>query len=365
MFVVNRKKDSMSAIVKTTFAEQGVKERQHLQEWIAHNPSSLGEELLIIQKEFSGFSDTNERLDLLALDKNKNLVIIENKLDDSGRDVSWQALKYTSYCSSLTTEDIRGIFQDYLDSQATERRADEVIAEFYEEDFEEIILNQNMNQRIILVAAKFRKEVTSTVLWLLNHDIDICCIKVTPYLFNEDLLVNFEQIIPIRDAEDYSISIARKTMTDHKGDEAKREREKKRYEFWRQILPKINEKADFLKNKSPNYDSALGTTYVRSGVYISFVITRKESRIDIYIDTGSKEENERIFDKVYEKKGEIETGYTHKIRWQRLEDKNACRIADIIDMSFYDDDIWEELSDVLVDRYIEFYEYMKPYFIKN
>lgn len=240
MFVVNKKKDSMSAIVKTSFTEQGVKERQHLQEWIAHNPSSLGEELLIIQKEFSGFSDTNERLDLLALDKNKNLVIIENKLDDSVRDVSWQALKYTSYCSSLTTEDIRGIFQDYLDSQATERRADEVIAEYYQEDFEEIILNQNINQRIILVAAKFRKEVTSTVLWLLNHDIDICCIKVTPYLFNEDLLVNFEQIIPIKDAEDYSISIARKTMTDYKGDEAKREREKKRYDFWRQILPKIN-----------------------------------------------------------------------------------------------------------------------------
>jgi hypothetical protein len=29
----------------------------------------LGEELLIIQKEFDGFEDTNERLDLLALDK--------------------------------------------------------------------------------------------------------------------------------------------------------------------------------------------------------------------------------------------------------------------------------------------------------
>ena len=34
-----------------------------------NNPEALGEELLIIQKEFSGFSDTNERLDLLALDK--------------------------------------------------------------------------------------------------------------------------------------------------------------------------------------------------------------------------------------------------------------------------------------------------------
>jgi len=48
----------------------------------------LGEELLIIQKEFSGFSDTNERLDLLTIDYKGNLVIIENKLDDSGKDVA-------------------------------------------------------------------------------------------------------------------------------------------------------------------------------------------------------------------------------------------------------------------------------------
>jgi hypothetical protein len=45
------------------------KEREYLQEWIANNPSSLGEELLIIQKEFYGFGETNERLDLLTLDK--------------------------------------------------------------------------------------------------------------------------------------------------------------------------------------------------------------------------------------------------------------------------------------------------------
>ena len=30
----------------------GFKERENLQEWIANNPDSLGEELLIIQKEF-------------------------------------------------------------------------------------------------------------------------------------------------------------------------------------------------------------------------------------------------------------------------------------------------------------------------
>lgn len=62
-----------------------------MQEWIADKPSILGENLLILQKEFDGFLNTNERLDLLALDESGKLVVIEKKLDDSGKDVVWQA----------------------------------------------------------------------------------------------------------------------------------------------------------------------------------------------------------------------------------------------------------------------------------
>ncbi len=75
------------------FGDLNLHEREHLQEWLANQPNALGEDLLIIQKEFDGFADTRERLDLPALDKDGQLVVIENKLDDSGRDVAWQALK--------------------------------------------------------------------------------------------------------------------------------------------------------------------------------------------------------------------------------------------------------------------------------
>lgn len=42
-------------------------------------------------------------------------MIIENKLDDSGRDVVWQAVKYASYCASLSKAQIVEIYQQYLD----------------------------------------------------------------------------------------------------------------------------------------------------------------------------------------------------------------------------------------------------------
>jgi RecB family endonuclease NucS len=104
MYQIDKNKNRIKEISKKTFSELGFRERENLQEWIAYNPNIFGEELLIIQKEFANFDETNERLDLLAIDKNGNLVIIENKLDDSGKDVTWQSLKYTSYCSGLTKE---------------------------------------------------------------------------------------------------------------------------------------------------------------------------------------------------------------------------------------------------------------------
>lgn len=89
MFKVDQNQNRLNRLEQRRFADLNVREREHLQEWLANQPDALGEELLIIQKEFDGFADTRERLDLLALDKNGQLVVIENKLDDSGRDVTW------------------------------------------------------------------------------------------------------------------------------------------------------------------------------------------------------------------------------------------------------------------------------------
>lgn len=102
IYILDKENNKLEELRACSFTKLNLTEREHLQEWIAGKPGVLGEELLIIQKEFNGFQDTKERLDLLALDKNGCLVIIENKLDDSGRDVTWQAIKYASYCASLT-----------------------------------------------------------------------------------------------------------------------------------------------------------------------------------------------------------------------------------------------------------------------
>ena len=68
MFPVNRSENCLVRLDERRFADVNVRERDHLQEWLVRMPDALGEELLIVQKEFDGFAETRERLDLLALD---------------------------------------------------------------------------------------------------------------------------------------------------------------------------------------------------------------------------------------------------------------------------------------------------------
>lgn len=164
MFRVDRASNRISRLSQKRFGDLALREREHLQEWLVHQPDALGEELLILQKEFDGFDATRERLDLLALDKAGNLVVIENKLDDSGRDVTWQALKYAAYVSGFNKSQIADIFQRYLDGQGGGGVAADLICEFLEiEEWNEVVLNPGSGQRVMFVAAHFRREDRAVV----------------------------------------------------------------------------------------------------------------------------------------------------------------------------------------------------------
>lgn len=354
MFIIDKHHNRIKKLNKKTFSELGYREREHLQEWIANNPDCLGEELLIIQKEFNGFNDTNERLDLLALDKEGNLVIIENKLDDSGRDVTWQVLKYASYCSSLTKDQIRNIYQEYLNKYYPDENAEENLKEFFDtDDHDEIVLNQGLSQRLVMVAANFRKEVTSTVFWLLNFKIKAQCFKVTPYQLGEELLINFEQIIPMKGAEEYVISMAEKNQEDISIQEKSKSRHMTRIKFWDQLFDSMNEKSDLFKNISPSKDHWVGTGTGISNVAYNFVVTGSNARVEVYMQRPLKEENKLIFDELKKYKEQIENEFGDSLVWERLDKKKASRIKYLQeDVSIFNENDWPMMIDFLVDSMI-------------
>lgn len=196
MYRVDIEGKRLVKLIPKGFSELGVLERFDLEEWIEKTPEILGEELLVIGKEYA--LPSGIRLDLLAIDRQANLVIIELKRGDSGRDAEWQATKYASYCSNFLAEDILACYAHYLSSDTQE--AESKVEEFIAEEMEKL----NASQRIILVAKEFHSDVVSAVLWLRDHGVDIKCIRLRPYVDDDgDLFITPDVIIPLPEAEDY------------------------------------------------------------------------------------------------------------------------------------------------------------------
>ncbi len=205
LFRVDPNTKASVKITEVDFSHLGLQERQDIQEWVVANPGILGDDLLIIAKEFSDFDRTRERLDLLAIDRDGKLVIIELKRDHSGADAHWQAIKYASYLRHATYEDILRMLATY--ERVSEAEAEGKILEHIETGSLE---NLNDDQRIILASHRFAPEVTSAVLWLNDKAQDenlITCVQIIPYQDGDALYVQANTIIPVVGTERYSIQI--------------------------------------------------------------------------------------------------------------------------------------------------------------
>lgn len=355
MYQIDKATNRIIRLQEQKFTDLKFSERSHLQEWLANEPMALGEELLIVQKEFDGFDDTKERLDLLALDKDGNLVVIENKLDDSGRDVVWQALKYASYCSTLKKEQIVEVFQKYLNKYCRGENAQTLICEFLgEPDIGEVVINGGNQQRLMFVAAHFRKEVTSTVLWLLSHNIRLQCFKVTPYAMGDNLFLTLKQIIPTPEAAEYMIGISQKEAEVKTTEREAKDRHRIRQEFWGKALEALrSSKTDLFNNISPSKDHWISAGSGVSGCPYNLIFGNKIIRVEMQITLGTKADNKYIFDQLLASKDKIEATFGHKLSWERLDDKISSYIRYGLAADGDDREKWPEMIDWLVTHIIK------------
>jgi hypothetical protein len=366
MYRINKTLNQITRLEERQFRDLGFKERDHLQEWIAKNPEVLGEELLIIQKEYDGFNDTNERLDLLALDKDGGLVVIENKLDDSGKDVVWQALKYTSYCSTLTTDHILRIFQEYLNKYESGEDAKERILEFLDQDDDVDLLLNNNDQRIMFIANNYRKEVTSTALWLLNHDILLQCFRATPFSLGEELFLNIEQIIPLPETAEYMIDAKEKEKEKKGKSKNVEETRRQLVAFWSRLQENLA-KSGFHHADNTNVRPMFYFGFSHLGERFYFALGRKAIRVEFYC---SSDEDKRKIDAMLSFKHELESSIPN-IEFQRLEGKKASRIR--LDMTKAEratidgrwrEDTWPEYITWCTQSMMHFHSVLAPCWAK-
>ena len=211
IFSISSNLDKASKISESSFTGLNIWELQHIEEWIRTNPEMLGEDLLVVSIEFDRFSNSSDRLDVLAVDRSGNLVVIELKRDSAAGYADLQAIRYAAMVSSMTVEVLIPYYiayrKKYYDETLSEGEAQDQIVEFVESDSFTELSNK---PRIILCSEGFSQEITATVLWLRESDIDISCVKITPYKIDEQVVIVPKVVIPLEEAKQYLIDIKRK-----------------------------------------------------------------------------------------------------------------------------------------------------------
>jgi len=225
--------DKVELIKETTFAEENIKERGDLQRMLLHNIGVISENLMVITEEFGEWDDCKRRIDILAIDSDANLVVIELKRTQDGGHMELQAIRYAAMISTLTFEQVVQIHEKFLKNRGKDNDARASILEFLE--WNEVDEEQFASDvRIILAAADFSKEITSTVLWLNSRDLDITCMRVKPYKLGEQIVLDVQQLIPLPEAEEYQVKVREKDKLKR----SKRWVQKPLSEIWRELEEK-------------------------------------------------------------------------------------------------------------------------------
>lgn len=201
----------ITAIEKTMFGLEDLRERADLQRLLRSNISVISPDTLIISEEFGDWSESRRRIDLLGVDHDANLVVIELKRTEDGGHMELQAIRYAAMISTMTFDQAVNIFTRYLDkigSSGADAHA-KLLDHLGWHEADEDAFGQDV--RIILASADFSREITSSVLWLNERGIDIQCVRLQPYKFDNDrVLLDVQQIIPLPEVAEYQIRVTEK-----------------------------------------------------------------------------------------------------------------------------------------------------------
>ena len=203
--------DSLKALERTDFARQGLRERTDLQPLIRDQIEVLDPDLLIISEEFGDWEESKRRIDLLAVDREANLVVIELKRTESGGHMELQALRYAAMVSTMTFEKAVDYYRDFLQKTGRDADPESNLLEFLEWDKpDEERFAQDV--RMILASADFSKELTTAVMWLNQRDLDIRCIRLQPYSNGERVFLDIQQVIPLPEAKEFQSQLKEKAQ---------------------------------------------------------------------------------------------------------------------------------------------------------
>jgi len=169
MLKIDRDRQSFSQLESCSLTDAAITERYDLQAFIANSPEEffreIGQDLFLLGTEVVASNNVQDRIDLLAVDREGTAVIVELKRSSHKLQLL-QAISYAGMISHWSASD----FLALIDSEQQE-----ALADFLEVDQDDI----NRQQRIILVAEAYDYSLLVSAEWLCDmYGVDILCCRV-------------------------------------------------------------------------------------------------------------------------------------------------------------------------------------------
>lgn len=360
LYIVNKETGELKVIESSTFQELNIWERKDLEKWIENYPEMLGEELFVITTEYDKFDKSNDRLDVLAIDKNGKLVVIELKRDVAPTETELQALKYAAFCSNFTLNDLVEIYAESRASKGNNLSSDEARDEIYdfiqEDTFEEL----DNKPRIILAAREFKQETTSSIMWLRSFGVDITCVKLELHGLKSEtgkdtVAINSSIIIPLPDAKEYLVDRERKET--EITEMTKNQRFYK--DFYGRLIEKFKQECPGITERTGYKDSWLGLPVGYSGIHFEWWFKKRPKKafeVGLHLEKNDKGQNQKILKEMEKIKSDLEQKIAETLHFDYdWGDKWAKMYVEQDKVDNID-----ELGEWILETTKKFYKYIKP-----
>jgi hypothetical protein len=336
--------DRLDPVQRTTFAAESLLERKDLQRLLRHDITPIGDDLMVIAEEYGDWEESNRRIDLLCLSKSAGMVVVEIKRTEDGGHMELQAIRYAAMVSGMTFEQVVAA---YADSKRTEPDLvrDELL-EFLEVGSEEEV-EWTGDVRIVLVSADFSTELTTAVLWLNLHDLEITCIRLRPYRMGAEVLVDATQIIPLPEAEDYAVKLRAQGKEKKKVLGVRQEIFRK---FWSQLIERATPRTPLLSGRSTTKDHWLNAGIGRARFTLSLVLRQHDAQVECYIKLGGEKAlTLNAYHSLLAMRESIEAAFGGELHWHDLPEKQGCRISAQLEGGWRaPEEEWPDLQDRLI-----------------
>lgn len=348
--------DSLAPVSATSFETERLSERGDIQRLLKDRIACLEEGLMVLAEEFSDWQDSSRRIDLLCLDTDANLVVVELKRTNDGGHMELQAIRYAAMVSAMTFDQAVEAFARYRARNgqgATDHDAarSEILtflnwAEPVEDDFAK-------DTRIILASADFSKELTTSVMWLRDRDIDVRCVRMKPYRMEDGrVLMDIQQLIPLPEAAEFQTRIGVKRQAERKEGV---ERHDLRLRFWEGLLALSKQQTQTHAGRSPNEDTWMGGSLGRAGFTPRYFIRQRDCHVDlwIYFGPGARDRNKHAYQALLAHKDAIEADFGAPLVWEDNPNKDAAFIRFDLEGGYRDPaDTWPETQQRMVDAMV-------------